>query len=65
ESQSALPLPAAINETGVPVNEVHLSHPGTREGFRHLSYVGIAAVDEVKGLGPRGYAVALEKAAAL
>ena len=55
----------AIAAVSVPVIEVHLSDPATREGFRHLSYVGIAAVDEVKGLGPRGYAVALEKAAAL
>ena len=45
--------------------EVHLSDPATREAFRHISYVGMGAVDEVKGLGARGYTVALEKAAAL
>ena len=49
----------------MPVIEVHLSDPHTREEFRHLSYVGMAAVDEVKGLGPQSYVVALEKAAAL
>ena len=35
----------------------------TREEFRHLSYVGMAAVDCVKGLGARSYEVALERAA--
>ena len=55
----------ALNAFEGKVIEVHLSDPATREGFRHLSYVGMAAVDEVKGLGARGYAVALEKAAAL
>ena len=55
----------AIKACQVPVIEVHLSDPHTREEFRHLSYVGMAAVAEVKGLGPQSYVVALEKAAAL
>lgn len=55
----------AIKAIGVPVIEVHLSDPGTREPFRHLSFVGMGAVDEVKGLGPQSYIKALEKAAAL
>ena len=55
----------AIKACQVPVIEVHLSDPHMREEFRHLSYVGMAAVDEVKGLGPQSYVVALEKAAAL
>ena len=64
-THTSIALLDAIKAIGVPVIEVHLSDPATREGFRHLSYVGMAAVDEVKGLGARGYAVALEKAAAL
>lgn len=55
----------AIKAISVPVIEVHLSDPATREDFRHLSYVGMGAVDEVKGLGAQSYIVALEKAAAL
>ena len=55
----------AIKACQVPVIEVHLSDPHTREEFRHLSYVGMAAVAEVKGLGAQSYIVALEKAAAL
>ncbi len=64
-THTSIALLDAIRAIGVPVIEVHLSDPGKREDFRHISYVGMAAVDEVKGLGPRGYAVALEKAAAL
>ena len=64
-THTSIALLDAIKAIGVPVIEVHLSDPATREEFRHISYVGMGAVDEVKGLGPRGYAVALEKAAAL
>ncbi len=49
----------------MPVIEVHLSDPTTREPFRHISYVGMGAIDCVQGLGLDSYLVALEKAAAL
>lgn len=55
----------AIKAIRTPVIEVHLSDPMTREAFRHVSYVGMGAVDEVKGHGARSYLIALEKAAAL
>jgi 3-dehydroquinate dehydratase-2 len=64
-THTSIALLDAIRAIAVPVIEVHLSDPATREPFRHLSYVGMGAVDEVKGLGPQGYVVALEKAAAL
>ena len=64
-THTSIALLDAIKAIGIPVIEVHLSDPATREEFRHISYVGMGAVDEIKGLGPRGYAVALEKAAAL
>ena len=64
-THTSIALLDAIKAIGVPVIEVHLSDPAKREDFRHTSYIGMGAVDEVKGLGPRGYAVALEKAAAL
>jgi 3-dehydroquinate dehydratase-2 len=64
-THTSIALLDAIKAIEVPVIEVHLSDPATREAFRHISYVGMGAVDEVKGLGARGYAVALEKAAAL
>lgn len=55
----------AIKAIGVPVIEVHLSDPHSREPFRHISYVGMGAVDCVQGLGSDSYLVALEKAAEL
>lgn len=64
-THTSIALLDAIKAIGVPVIEVHLSDPEAREPFRHTSYVGMAAVDGVKGLGARGYLLALEKAAAL
>ena len=55
----------AIKSITVPVIEVHLSDPETREPFRHISYVGMGARGAVKGLGANSYLVALEQAAAL
>ena len=64
-THTSIALHDAIRATALPVIEVHLSDPETREPFRHISYVGMAAVDCVKGLGPQSYIVALERAAAL
>ena len=64
-THTSIALLDAIRSIAVPVIEVHLSDPATREPFRHVSYVGMAAADEVKGLGPQSYVLALEKAAAL
>ena len=64
-THSSIALLDAIRAIAVPVIEVHLSDPTKREPFRHQSYVGMAAIETVQGLGARGYVVALEKAAAL
>ena len=55
----------AIKAISVPVIEVHLSDPKAREPFRHISYVGMAAVDCFAGHGPDSYLLALEAAAKL
>ena len=64
-THTSIALYDAIRAIALPVIEVHLSDPETREPFRHLSYVGMAAIDCVKGLGAQSYIVALECAAAL
>lgn len=64
-THTSIALHDAIKSITVPVIEVHLSDPETREAFRHVSYVGMAARDCVKGLGADSYRVALDKAAAL
>jgi 3-dehydroquinate dehydratase II len=64
-THTSIALLDAIKAIGVPVIEVHLSDPETREPFRRLSYVGMGAVDVVKGMGKDSYLVALERAANL
>ncbi|MBD3729700.1 MAG: 3-dehydroquinate dehydratase [Sphingomonadales bacterium] len=64
-THTSIALHDAIKSIRTPVIEVHLSDPETREDFRHISYVGMAALDCVKGMGAKSYLVALEKAAAL
>lgn len=64
-THTSIALLDAIRAIRTPVIEVHLSDPKTREQFRHLSYVGMAAVQAVEGLGARSYIVALEAAASL
>ena len=64
-THTSIALLDAIKATELKVIEVHLSDPESREAFRHLSYIGMAAVDCVKGLGAKSYEVALERAAAL
>jgi len=64
-THTSIALLDAIKSITVPVIEVHISDPATREPFRHVSYVEMGAVASVKGMGARGYIVALEKAAEL
>ena len=64
-THTSIALHDAIKAIQLPVIEVHLSDPETREPFRHLSYVGMAAKCCVKGLGAQSYIVALEEAAQL
>lgn len=64
-THTSVALYDAIRSIRTPVIEVHLSNPHTREGFRHKSYVGMAAKGSIAGFGARSYLLALEAAAAL
>lgn len=64
-THTSVALHDAIKAIQLPVIEVHLSNPHTREGFRHKSYVGMAAKGTVAGFGAQSYLVALEAALAL
>jgi len=64
-THTSIALYDAAKSIKVPVIEVHLSDPLKREEFRHVSYVGMAAVKSITGLGPKGYLLALEHAAGL
>ena len=50
----------ALKILHVPVVEVHLSDPSTREPFRHISYVEPVASAVFKGMGPQGYLIGIE-----
>ena len=55
----------AIKSVNVPVIEVHLSNPHTREDFRRKSYVGQAAKGMIAGFGALSYLLALDAATKL
>jgi 3-dehydroquinate dehydratase-2 len=55
----------ALRTLDCPIIECHLSNPAAREPFRHFSYVSQAAKGVVSGLGPLGYELAIDAAAAL
>lgn len=59
-THTSVALLDALNAADKPVIEVHLSNIFKRESFRHHSYVSPAARGGIFGLGPKGYALALE-----
>ena len=62
-THTSIALLDAAKAINVPVIEVHLSDPKTREAFRHTSYIGMAAAKTIEGHGPRSYIIALEAVA--
>ncbi|MBA4747823.1 MAG: 3-dehydroquinate dehydratase [Sphingopyxis sp.] len=64
-THTSIALHDAIKSIRVPVIEVHLSEPKSREEFRHLSYIGMAAHSSFAGHGADSYMLALDAAAAL
>ncbi len=55
----------AVEATGLPLVEVHLSNIHAREEFRHTSVIAPVALGQVVGLGWRGYLLALEALVAI
>ena len=64
-THTSIAIHDAIKSIKVPVIEVHLSDPHQREAFRHISYVGMAAVACFAGHGAQSYTLALDAAAKL
>ncbi len=56
----SLALRDALEATGLPFVEVHISNIHAREEFRHHSVLADMAVGQVSGLGWRGYLAAME-----
>ena len=64
-SHTSIALHDAIKAAEVPVVEVHVSNPAAREDFRRRDYVSSAALGVIAGLGPQGYALAIDACAHL
>lgn len=58
-THTSIALLDAVKSVGIPTVEVHISDPDTREEFRRISYIRLACVATVKGLGFDGYLKAL------
>ena len=64
-THTSVALLDALSAAELPVIEVHLSNIFRREGFRHHSYVSLAANGVICGLGAKGYELALDALANL
>jgi 3-dehydroquinate dehydratase-2 len=62
---TSVALHDAVKAIATPVIEVHISDPETREPFRHVDLVALAATRVIKGAGATGYLTALDAAARL
>jgi len=60
-THTSLALHDALKMLEIPVIEVHLSDPQTREPFRHFSYISPLAASVIKGHGAKGYEMALDE----
>ncbi|HVL29618.1 MAG TPA: type II 3-dehydroquinate dehydratase [Sphingomicrobium sp.] len=64
-THTSIALRDAVAAIPVPVIEVHLSDPRTREPFRQTNFLSGVCKRSITGLGAQGYLVALDAAAAL
>ncbi len=63
-THTSVALRDAVLGAGLPVVEVHVTNPHTRESFRSVSYVSGAALAVVQGFGADSYLLALRGLAA-
>jgi 3-dehydroquinate dehydratase-2 len=64
-THTSIALLDALQAIELPVIEVHLSNIFRRESYRQHSYVSLASVGIICGLGAKGYELALEAMADL
>ena len=60
-THTSIAIHDALKLLSVPIIEVHLSDPATREPFRHTSYIEPLAKEVIKGQGAQGYVLALQR----
>ena len=59
-THTSVALLDALKAVALPTVEVHISDPGSREDFRHISYVRSACVKTISGHGLNGYLEAID-----
>ncbi len=59
-THTSIAIHDALKLLAIPVIEVHLSDPATREAFRHISYIEPVAAKVIKGKGAAGYIEAVD-----
>ena len=59
-THTSIALFDAIKAVNIPTVEVHISDPDSRENFRQISYIRMAAKKTISGHGTNGYLEALE-----
>ena len=64
-THTSVALHDALRSVKIPVIEVHLSDPKTREAFRHHSFIEAVAKKSICGQGAKGYVLAIEELAKL
>lgn len=62
-THTSVALHDALRAVHIPVVEVHLSDPKTREPFRHHSYIEPVARRSICGRGAEGYSLAIAELA--
>jgi len=58
-THTSVALRDATLAAGIPVVEVHLTNPSTRESFRHTSFLSGAALGVIQGFGVDSYLLGL------
>ncbi len=59
-THTSVALHDALKAAKIPIIEVHLSDPKTREPFRHHSFIEPVAQKSICGLGAKGYVLAID-----
>lgn len=59
-THTSIALLDAVKTVMIPTVEVHISDPDEREEFRKVSYIRLACVNTIKGLGTDGYLRAID-----
>lgn len=60
-THTSIALLDALKAVSINTIEVHISNVNEREDFRKISYVRLASIDTISGLGFKGYIKAIEE----